>query len=214
MRQTQLGLTLVFLLVMSGIAWAGKEAYRVVMSQDKKLCEHMLALFNADMKKYRRLEYEKHKEFVIWEAVETGEIVADKYCRQTLKQSFDINNDGTDEHVIRRRHCFQSQLTDLLYAFPLNINAVEQLKDPTSQILGTTPNKLEAMEYKLNKWPRAKAGELHPGIGPILTLEPFKFGQIFYVSLTDLRQEFIVIAKYVGGEELDHVCYFHGEPQI
>jgi len=41
----------VFLLITTGVAWAGKEAYKLVMSQDKQLCESMLAIFNADMKK-------------------------------------------------------------------------------------------------------------------------------------------------------------------
>lgn len=202
------------MLATGGVAWAGKEAYRLVMSQDKKLCQHMLALFNADRRKYGSLEYEKHKEFVTWEPVETGEAVADKYCRQTLKKIFDINNDGSKELVIRIRSCFQSQLTDSLYIFPLNSKAVDLLKDPNSQVLGTTPDRLEAMDYELKKWPGAKAGELRPGIYTVLTLAPFRFGQTFYISLTDLRQEFIVIAKYVGGEELDHACYFLGKPQI
>ena len=56
-----------------GVAWAGKEAYKLVMSQDKELCAHMLAIFNADMKKYRAMEYEQHKEFIVWERVDTGE---------------------------------------------------------------------------------------------------------------------------------------------
>ena len=82
------------------------------------------------MKKYGGLEYEKHKEFVVWDSVETGAGSSqDKYCRQTLKQNFDINNDGTDEFVIRTRHCYKDQLTDRLYIFPLNSNAVELLKD-------------------------------------------------------------------------------------
>jgi hypothetical protein len=202
----------VFLVATSGVAWAGKEAYQLVMSTDEKLCKHMLTLFNSDMKKYRRLEYEKHKEFVTWEPVETGEIVADKYCRQTLKQTFDINNDGNMELVIRTRSCFQSQLTDSLYIFPLNSNAVELLKDPASQVLASTPNKLDAMDYELKKW--HGAGELLPGIYTVLTLEPFKFGQKFYVSMTDLRQEVIVIAKYLHGKERDDICYFRGKPLI
>lgn len=214
MKARYVGLALVVLLLTGGVAWAGQEAYKLVMSQDSKLCRHMLALFNGDMKKGRGLAYEKHEEFIKWEPVESGEVLMDKYCRQTLKQTFDINNDGTDELVIRRRHCFQSQLTDLLYVFSQDSNVVELLKDPASQVLASTPNTLDAMNYELKKWSGVKAGELLPGIGPILTLEPFKFGQTFYVSLTDLRQEFIVIAKYLGGEELDHVCYFRGKPLI
>jgi hypothetical protein len=203
----------VFLLITTGVAWAGKEAYTLVMSKDKTVCTRMLAIFNADMKKERALMYEEHKEFVVWEPVDTGELLLDKYCSQTLKQAFDINNDGTDELVIRRRHCFQSQLTDRLYIFPLDSNAVELLKDPNAHVLDTTGDRLEFQTYELKKMPGTKAGAQFPGVSRP-TLEPFIFGQTFYVSMTDLRQEFIVIAKYLHGEELDDVCYFRGKPLI
>ena len=115
MRGKQIVLAIVLLCATCSVAWAGKEAYKLVMSKDEKLCTKILALFNADMKKYGGLEYEKHKEFVVWEPVETGLVSPqNKYCSQTLKQNFDINNDRTNELVIRRRHCFQSQLTDRL----------------------------------------------------------------------------------------------------
>jgi len=147
MRGKHIVLTMILLLATDGVTWAGKQAYKLVMSQNEKLCQHMVALFNADMKKYRGLEYGKHKEFVTWEPVENGALTPDKYCRQTLKQNFDINNDGTADLVIRTRQCYQSQLTDSLYIFPFNSNAVELLKNPTSQVLGTTPDRLEAMTY-------------------------------------------------------------------
>ncbi len=197
-----------------GVAWAGKEAYRMVMSEDKRFCQHMLAIFNGDLKKYGALLYEKHKEFIVWEPVDTGEVKIDKYCSQTLKQTFDINNDGTDELVIRTRSCYQSQLTDSLYIFPLNSNIVELLKAATPHAFGATSDGLWAMTYELKKMPGVKSGALFPGIHTIITLEPLKFGQTFYVSMTDLRQEFIVIAKYLRGEELEHVFYFRGKPLI
>ncbi|BFU91118.1 MAG: hypothetical protein NTAFB01_23050 [Nitrospira sp.] len=208
MKPRHLGLALVVLLLTGGVSWAGKEAYKLVMSQDKKLCQHMLAMFNADLKKDGALLYEQHREFVVWKPVDTGGDRTDKFCRQTLKQTFDINNDGTDELVIRRRHCFQSQLTDRLYIFPSNSNAAELLKDPNSRVLDTTPNHLEAMTYDFKKWPGTKSGDLVPDLYRTITLEPFQFGQTFYVSMTDLRQELVAIAKYLGGEDRDDVCYF------
>jgi hypothetical protein len=206
-------LSLVLVLGGVSIAWAGKEAYKMVMSQDKDLCAHMLAIFNADMKKDRMLLYEKHKEFIVWEPVDTGAVLMIPYCSQTLKQIFDINNDGTDELVIRTRSCFQSQLTDRLYIFPLDSNAIELLKDPKSQVTSTTEDRLNAMTYHLTKMPGLKSVAQAPGIYTILTLEPFKFKGTFYVSMTDLSQEFIVIAKYLHGEERDDLCYF-GKSQI
>jgi hypothetical protein len=207
-------LSLVLMLGGVSLAWAGKEAYTLIMNQDEPLCQHMLAIFNADMKKERMLLYEKHKEFVVWERVDTGESQIDRYCRQTLQQTFDINNDGTDELVLRIRSCFQSQFRDFLYIFPRNSNATELLKDPNSHVLDTTKDRLEFQTYDLKKMPDVKSVAQLPGLYTILTLEPFQFKRTFYVSMTDLRQEFIVIAKYLHGEELDDVCYFRRKPQV
>jgi hypothetical protein len=214
MRGRHIVFAIVLLCVTSGVAWAGKKAYKLVMSQDKDLCAHMLAIFNADMKKERALLYEEHKEFVVWEPIDPGRSPSDSYCRQELKQIFDINNDGTDELVIRTRHCFQSQLADDLYIFPLHGNAIELLKDPKSQVLSTTEDRLNAMTYDLTKMPGIKSVAQAPGLHTIITLEPFKFKGTFYVSMTDLRQEFIVIAKYLHGEQRDDVCYFRGKPLV
>jgi len=151
---------------------------------------------------------------VVWEPVDTGEVPLYEYCRQILKQTFDINNDGTDELVIRTRHCFQSQLADRLYIFPRDSNADELYKAPKSQVLSTTKDRVAFQTYDLKKMPGVKSVAQLPGLHTILTLEPFKFRQTFYVSMTDLRQEFIVIAKYLRGEELDDVCYFRGKPLV
>ena len=214
MRGRHIVFAIVLLCVTTSVAWAGKEAYKLVMSQDKQLCESMLAIFNADMKKERVLEYEKHKEFVVWEPVDTGRSQSDSYCSHELKQTFDINIDGTDELVIRTRSCYQSQLTDSLYIFPLGSNIVELLKASTPHVSGTTGDKIAFQTYELKKMPGVKSVAQAPGIYTIVTLEPFKFKGIFYVSMTDLRQEFIVIAKYLHGEELDDVCYFLGKPLV
>ena len=136
------------------------------------------------------------------------------YCSQTLKQTFDINNDGTDELIIRTRSCYQSQLRDGLYIFPPDSNADELYKDPKNQVLSTTEDQLKFMTYHLKKMPGVKSMAQLPGLHTILTLEPFQFKGTFYVSMTDLRQEFIVIAKYLRGEELDDVCYFRGKPLV
>lgn len=87
MKLRSIGLALVVLLLTSGVALAGKEAYKLVMSKDKKLCQHMRAIFNDDLKKYKPLTYEKHKEFIVWEPVGIGGDRTDKFCRQSLKHT-------------------------------------------------------------------------------------------------------------------------------
>ncbi|ULA62146.1 MAG: exported protein of unknown function [Nitrospira sp.] len=63
MKARYLGLALVALLLTSGVAWAGQEAYRLMMSKDKELCKSALELFNADMKKYQEIRYQEHEIF-------------------------------------------------------------------------------------------------------------------------------------------------------
>jgi len=41
----------------------------------------------------------------------------------------------------------------------------------------------------------------------IFTVQPFMLDGSAYVSLTDARAEWIVIAKYLGGERLEDQCY-------
>ena len=63
MKARYFGLALVALLLASSVAWAGQEAYRLMMSKDKELCESVLELFNADMKKYLKIRYQEHEMF-------------------------------------------------------------------------------------------------------------------------------------------------------
>lgn len=205
---------LVFLVATVGVAWAGTAAYKLVMSKDKELCTSMLKLFNEDMKKYGEIRYEEHPEFVRWESINgTQDRPYAKDCWQVLKSVFDINNDGTNDLVLRDRHCLQDVLNDSLYIFPADSQAAELITNPDAQVLASTKNKINFTGdvYYLRKGPKTKTGQLAAAIGGVLELQPFRKGQAFYISMTDLPQEWIVIAKYLHEEELEDICYFHGK---
>ena len=196
-------------LATAGVAWAGKEAYKLVMSKENEVCAAMLKLFNGDKSKHGTIIFERHKEFIQWERVEVKpEPVDAAYCSQLLKARFDINNDGTDDLVIRTRHCFKSLLNDTLYVYPLESPIPEVLEDPQAQPLGA----LDFKSYDLRKGPMNQKGEPKAWIGwGALVLEPFKKGEKSYIVLSDYRQEWIAIAQYLGENNLDDVCYFHGK---
>jgi hypothetical protein len=223
-------------LFVAGVAWAGAEAYKLVMSKDKKLCANMLNLFNADMKEYRQICYDKHEMFTRlgWQPVDVGK---EPYaCGMYQYALFDINNDGKDELVIKTSHCLRDQLTDSLYIFPPNSKVLQDLKEPSSHPFDTVPDKLEfvgkgGFEYDLKELPESekeklledirktlpksmKGLDLKPGIGGVLVIQPFQIGKTIYISMTDLHQEWIVVGKYKQADTLEDLCYFHGKSLI
>jgi hypothetical protein len=209
---------LVFLLATGGVAWAGTEAYKLVMSKDKELCASILQLFNTDMKQHKEIRYDKHEVFaqISWKGgLEEGSHGC-SYLRHAL---FDINNDGMDELVIKTSHCLRDQLADSLYIFPSGSKVLEAIKEPGSQALATATGKVELMGkggfwYELKRLSKGKKGELTPGIGGVLVLQPLLKGKTAYISMTDLHQEWIVIAKYKQADTLEDICYFHGKSLI
>lgn len=92
------------LFFMPSIVWS--EEYALVMSKEDNVCQHMLKLYNADLKKYGQVKYKQHKEFnwIKWEDKEisirpagTPEEVMDIDAKIAF---FDINNDSKDEAII------------------------------------------------------------------------------------------------------------------
>ena len=206
MRGKQIVLAIVLLFATCSVTWAGKEAYKIVMSKEKEVCAAMLKIFNADRRKHGTVMFEEHKEFIQWEPVEVKPEPPVKYCRQLLQANFDINNDGTDDLVIRTRHCFKGLLMDSLYVYPLESPVPEVLEAPQIQPLGALDFRL----YILRKGPMNQKGEPKAWIGwGALVLEAFKKGEKSYIILSDYRQEWIAIAQYLDENNLDDMCYFH-----
>lgn len=214
MRQTQLGLTLIFLLVMSSIAWAGKEAYTLAMSKDKELCETMLELFNSDTKKYREIRYQEHESFskVPWEKIGVPSRLAPS-CQILQKAMFDINNDGRDELVIKLSACIHGQLVDSLYLFPLTSDILSKLKPDQpgglSDLFTATDKVYQTGEvYALSELNSANTDGLKMVTG-IVKVNPLMWKKTTYLSITDLYPEWIVVAKYLQQEVFEDFCYLH-----
>jgi len=182
----------VSMLVGAGVAWAGNAAYKLVMSKDKELCTSMLKLFNEDMKKYGEIRYDQHEVFtrVSWQSVEVEE---DKgsffpYCSAVQKAKVDVNNDGQDEWVIKWSACLKGQPIDHIYVFPSNTEWIQRPTWANLSLLGDAPNKFDG--YGTN-------------------LEPFIWGKTVFISMTSVYDStWIVIAKYLHGEEFQDICNF------
>lgn len=216
MKVRHLGLALVVLLLTSGVAWAGKEAYRLVMSKDKELCEHVLGLFNADMKKYQAIRYQDHEEFkrIKWEPVVVkGEKRMDPSCSVLQHAIFDANNDGYDDIVIKLSACFRDRLSDSFYVFPKDSDVLTKLTPESYRALFEAQNKFDGERgYTLDELPLEQTDGLKQAIAGVFTIHPFVFQQRTYISMTSFRQEWFVINQYLGKDNFKDACYFQYQP--
>lgn len=184
------------------------EGYALVMSKDTKLCNAMLALYNEDMKAYKRIRYDQHEMFTnIWEPVDVDEANHPTYgCLQYWRGIFDINNDGKNELVIKQSACLSGILTDSLYIYPDNSDVLSfNPKSGKLNPLKDTDNKLGEHEvYYLKDLPKTSEA----WIGGHFVLNPFIWEGASYISMTDQMPRWIVIAKYKQAEEMQDICYF------
>lgn len=99
------------LLILTLALWSSAcfaDEYVLVMSKDDCVCQHMLKIYNEDLKKYGEIKYDQHEEFkaIKWEKqkayFEPGESLLKEV--DILISKFDINNDGSQEIIIKDEH--------------------------------------------------------------------------------------------------------------
>jgi hypothetical protein len=102
--------------------------YVIVMSKNDCLCEHMLKLYNTDIRKYGKVKYENHKEFnwVKWEdkrisIIGAGGVMQDLDAKIAF---FDLNNDSKDEAIIYEKGSLSNAPTDYYDVFNFDDIAV------------------------------------------------------------------------------------------
>ena len=96
-------------------------SYTLVMSKDAKLCNAMLALYNEDMKAYKRIRYDQHEMFtsIKWQTDDELELT---------HTFFDINNDGKNELVIKSVWPLNGIDEETLYIYPAGSDVFSKLK--------------------------------------------------------------------------------------
>jgi uncharacterized protein YecT (DUF1311 family) len=88
----------------------GAVEYVLVMSKDDCVCQHMLKIYNDDLREYGEIKYDQHDEFkaIKWEKQESYREALYKSSvlkkHDTLISKFDINNDGSPEIIIKDEH--------------------------------------------------------------------------------------------------------------
>lgn len=203
-----------FVFTMSvGAAWAAERGYQLVASKDSKLCARALEAFREDVDDRWRLRYQ-HEIFrqIPWKPVELkGQGPKTRHCSSLDKAVFDLDNDGQSDLVVKTTFCMKGSPSDSFYMFPANSAVLEQANWQDLSPLMATPDKFERTggAYPLTQLPIEETGVSRTTLAGVFTVQPFMVDESAYVSLTDGRAEWTVIAQYRGNGRFEDLCYLH-----
>ena len=206
-------LVFVFLVFMIsiGVAWAGERGYQFVVGRDSKLCARVLEAFREDVDDRGRLRYQ-HEIFrqIAWKPIELkGQGPKTRHCSSLDKAIVDLDNDGQLDLVVKTTFCMKGSPSDSFYMFPADSAVLEQANwQDLSPVLAAL-DKFERTggAYPLTQLPAEETGVSRSPLTGVFTIQPFMLDGNVYVSLTDGRAEWIVIAQYRGGGRFEDLCY-------
>lgn len=194
-----------------GVAWAGERGYQLVADRDSKLCAKVLEAFREDVDDRSRLRYQ-HEIFrqITWKPVElNGQGPKARHCSSLNQARFNLDNDGQLDLVIKSTFCMKGSPSDSFYKFPADSAVLEQANWQDLSPLLATPDKFERTggAYPLTQIPIQETGVSPATLIGVFTVQPFMLDGSTYVSLTDGRAEWIVITKYLRGDQFEDQCY-------
>lgn len=173
---------------------------------DRPLCEQVARLFGERLNAAPELS-----RTVEWTAVELkGEGPKTRRCSSLDKTNMDLNNDGRDDLVVKTTFCMKGAPSESFYVFPANSPVLDQLGWQDMSPLLATHDKFERTggSYPLTSLSMDKASP-SPTLSMVFTIQPFRLDGVAYLGLSDARREWMVIAKYRGGERFEDLCYLH-----
>lgn len=211
MKQVVFGF-LVFMISVS-VAWAGERGYQLVAGRGSKLCARVLEAFREDVDDRWRLRYQ-HEIFrqIAWKPVELkGLGPKTRHCSSLDKAMFDLDNNGQPDLVVKTTFCMKGSPSDSFYMFPADSAVLEQANWQDLSPLLATPDKFERTGgvYPLTQLATEETGVSRTTLTGVFTVQPFMLDGSAYVSLTDGRAEWIVIAQYRGSGRFEDLCYLH-----
>ena len=175
---------------------------------DKPLCEKVVKLFGERLNAAADLS-----KTVEWTAVALkGEGPKIRRCSSLDKTNMDLNNDGRDDLVVKTTFCMKGAPSESFYAFPADSPVLDQLGWQDLSPLLATHDKFERTggSYPLTTLPMGQASPT-PALSTVFTIQLFRLDGVAYIGLTDARREWMVIAKYRGGERFEDLCYLHAQ---
>jgi hypothetical protein len=183
-----------------------------VSSSDKSFCERVLQLFDKNMGNGKRMNVAAEPfDRIRWEEVRlVGTGPSTRHCSSLDKSVMDLDNDGTQDLVIKTTFCMKGRPSDSLYVFPADSRVLEQISWQDLSALLATSDKFERTggTYPLTALPISGSARPTPSLQTVFTVQPFALDEQTYVAMTDAQGEWIVVAKYARGERFEDHCYF------
>jgi hypothetical protein len=197
--------------MIAGMAWAGERGYQLVVGRDSKLCARVLEVFREDMDDRQRLRYQ-HEIFrlITWKPVELkGQGPKTSHCSSLNNAMFDLDNDGQLDLIVKATFCMKGSPSDSFYMFPADSTVLEQANWQDLSPLLATPDKFERTGgvYPLTQLSVEESDVNRTPLAGVFTVQPFMLDGSAYVSLTDGRAEWTVVAQYRGGGRFEDQCY-------
>jgi hypothetical protein len=181
---------------------ASAATVEVIAAKDPPICERLAKLIGA------RLTFDAEAlKMVEWNPVElSGQGPKTTRCSGIEKAVFDIDNDGREDLVVKTTFCMKGAPSDSLYVFPHESPVLEQATWQDLSPLLATPDRFERTG---GTYPLVSL-EAERGLPPLTTsfsIQPVILDHVAYISLTDGRREWMVLAKYARGERFEDQCY-------
>ena len=197
----------VFLAVLWSItlpALVSAASVEVAAWKDLPFC-HKVAKFFGD-----RLEPDAELvKTVEWKSVELkGQGPKARQCSSLDRAIIDLDNNGTKDLVVKTTFCMKGGPSDSLYIFPADSPVIEHLSWQDMGPLLATPDKFERTggRYPLISL-TIERSPVPPALTTIFEVQPVILDSVAYVALTDAKREWLVIAKYRGGQQFEDQCY-------
>ncbi len=173
---------------------------------DKPFCEKVIAVFGEQLDLNAELS-----KTVQWAPVQLkGFGPPTRRCSSLDRTRMDLDSDGQEDLVVKATFCPKGSPSDSLYVFPADSTVLEQASWQDLSPLLATHNKFERTggTYPLTALRIDKALD-SPVLTTSFSLQPFILDDRSYISMTDRRREWVVIATYRGGERFEDLCYLH-----
>lgn len=176
----------------------------VMAGKDLPFCEKVAKLFGD-----RLVPDGDLLKTVEWKTVELkGQAPRTRHCSSLDKTIVDIDNDGQQDLVVKTTFCMRGAPSDSLYVLPTESSALDQASWQDLSSLLATSDKFERTggTYPLTALSVEKTAS-PPPLTTLFHIQPFLLDGVAYVGLTDARREWMVIAKYSGGDRFEDQCY-------
>jgi hypothetical protein len=133
-----------------------------------------------------------------------------RQCSSLDRAIMDLDNSGTKDLVVKTTFCMKGAPSDSLDVFPADSSVLERTSWQDMGPLLATNDKFERTggTYPLVSLPIEQSPIL-PALATMFTAHPFILDSVAYVALTDAKREWLVIAKYGGGQQFEDQCYLH-----